>query len=143
MNTGDNTHDSFGAIPTKPEDTFEVPAGQADPATQIELIAAALSSRIQTLKPNAVAIRAADHSPKARQTSGPRLRLLCEGAITAAAKHLVPHTSIRTGKEWAQAYGSAKDELASAANEIAGKKFAEATAAALGILTEHGRDEES
>lgn len=77
---------------TELEYCFEIPAGQADIATQIELVASALESRIQSLKPELIALRAADHSPRARQTNGPRLRLLTEGAITAAAKRLVPKT---------------------------------------------------
>lgn len=118
------------------EENFEIPAGQGDIATQVELVASALESRIQSLKPDLVAVRAADHSPRARQTSGPRLRLLIEGAITAAAKRLVARTSIRTGKDWGAAYGASKDKVDSDASIIADKKFIEATAAALGIFAE-------
>lgn len=129
----------FDSTSANVETVFEVPAGQGDIATQLELVATAVSSRIQSLQPDFVAVRAADHSPQARQTSGPRLRLMTEGAITSAARHLVSRTSIRTGKEWGVAFGSNKATVDSAAGEITDRKFVEAVAPALGILAECSR----
>src|SRR5450830_8630 len=92
--------------------TFEVPSVKEDLATQLCELASAVTARVQTLTPDVVVVRRADISQRGAggRNEGPRLRLLAEGAIIAAARALVV-THVRTGRECGLAYGARKEEV--------------------------------
>jgi hypothetical protein len=82
-----------------------------------------------------VVIRRADPPPRPNNKDGPRFRLLASGAVTAAARLLVTNTTVRTGKECADAYGSSKESLDTDAKTLVTKDaHVEAAAAALSGL---------
>lgn len=121
------------------EITEELPSDSTATATQLHDAAEALRSRLKSVGPDRVVVRRADRSARARQTDGPKFRLLMEGALTSAACSVVPDTRIGTGKETAEWFGSSKEELeAEAARTLAaeslGAKYVEAVSAAFAGL---------
>lgn len=113
-------------------EVFEVPTVVDDLATQLADLSQAVTGRVQSLKPDLIVVRRADQPPRATNQEGPRYRLLATGAVTAAARLLVPGTSLRTGKECALAYGNKKEALdADARTLVAKNQHIEAAAAAL------------
>jgi hypothetical protein len=115
-------------------DSFEIKSDQSDLATQIFDAAEGVRGRLRSLAPDVVVVRRADRSRQATNQESPRVRLLVEGAITAASRQVVLDTVIRTGKDCASAYGTSKDVLDADASKILGGKYANATAAALSGL---------
>ena len=69
---------------------------------------------------------------------GPRIRLVASGAVTAAAKILVPKTYSLTGKACADAYGKPKEQLDQDAARFPSKtaRVSAAAAALTGLLTD-------
>jgi hypothetical protein len=119
--------------------TLELPSDSTATATQLHDAAEALRSHLKSLGPDRVVVRRADRSARARQTDGPKFRLLMEGALTSTACSVVPDTLIGTGKETAEWFGSSKEELDREAERIlsAGShpaKFGLAMSAALAGL---------
>lgn len=118
---------------------MELPSDSTTTATQLHDSAEALRSHLKSLGPDRVVVRRADRSARARQTDGPKFRLLMEGALTSAACSIVPDTLIGTGKETAEWFGSSKEDLDLEAERIlsAGThaaKFGPAMGAALAGL---------
>lgn len=94
-----------------------------------------VSGRVSTLDVDVVVIRRADVYMKARVGDGPRLRLVVEGAITAAAMSHVSNTHLRTGGDCSGHYGEPKDQMdADALTLTTHKSQQEAAAAALSGL---------
>lgn len=131
--------DNFDVLGVTVEASFEVKADQADLAVQLGEAAKSIRGRLRSLRPDLVVIRRADRPMKPSNQEGPRLRLLMDGAITAAAQEVIPNTVIRNGKECGAAYGSSKDGLDAQAATLHGGKFKDATAAALSGLAESRR----
>lgn len=119
------------------ETSFEVKGDQSNLAAQLGDAAKSISGRLRSLRPDVAVVRRADRPMKSPNTEGPRLRLLMDGAITAASHEIIPNTVIRDGKDCGAAYGLLKAELDAIAKGIQGGKFTEATAAALSALAEN------
>lgn len=96
----------------------------------------AVSGRVSTLSPDIVIVRRADMPARPTNKDGPRLRLVVEGAVTAAAHEHVANTHLRTGVACAHAYHrSSKAVLdADAAGLVERSNRAQAAAAAMSGL---------
>jgi hypothetical protein len=116
------------------EETFKITADQIDLAVQLGDAARNLSGRLRSLRPDVVVVRRADQPTRPSNKEGPRLRLLMDGALTAAAQEVVSNTVIRNGKDCGAAYGSSKGGLDADAEGLYGGQYTEATAAALSGL---------
>jgi hypothetical protein len=81
-------------------DTFELTSAATDLPSQLRDLADGLRSRLKGLAPNRVVIRRADYAP-ASNKPGPRLRLLAEGALAAAARAEVTEVVLLEGKDLA------------------------------------------
>lgn len=127
--------DSFDPERVTVEAEFEVKSDQPDLAVQLGDTAKTITGRLRSLQPDVVVVRRADLPMRASNKEGPRLRLLMEGAVTAASHEVIAHTSIRNGKDCGRVFGSNKDALDSDAESVRGGKFKEATAAALSALS--------
>jgi hypothetical protein len=114
--------------------TFELPTADEDRAKQLKDLAETVSARIRTLKPAIVVVRRADWTRQASNQEGPRIRLMATGAIAAAARSLVPRTSIRDGRQCGEAYGASKPEVDADASTLVHERLKEAAAAALAGL---------
>ena len=106
---------------------------------QLHDMGESIRSRLIGLGVDRVVVRRADRSPIPGNRDGPRLRLLAEGAVTAAARAVVTDTRIETGRATALLYGASKaDHERAAADLIAesdlGREMAQAVAAALAGL---------
>lgn len=136
LNDGAPPGDPFDRSNITVEDSFEIKADQMDRAVQLGDAAKNISGRLRSLQPDVVVVRRADRPLKPSNQEGPRLRLLMEGAITAAAHEVIANTRIRNGKDCGAAYQATKDLLDREASVVHGGKFKEATAAALSGLAE-------
>jgi hypothetical protein len=120
-------------------DTFELPGDDVDFARQLFDLAQATRSRLSALIPDRVVVCRADFTPAGSRKEGPKLRLLAEGAITAAARELVPATFLANGHDIGAWDGNGKDAVKTRAKSVVqsdGKplKWLEATVAGLGAL---------
>lgn len=115
-------------------EAFEVPTADENRATQLKDLAETASARIRTLEPDIVVVRRADWSKFANNQEGPKIRLMATGAVAAAARLLVPRTTIRDGKECGEAYGASKDKVDADASTLVNSRLREAAAAALAGL---------
>ena len=91
-------------------DEFDVATYDDDWAVFCKDFAETVSGRIRSIQPDVVIVRRADMARKASNLDGPRIRLVASGAVTAAAKILIPKTHLLTGKACA-VYGKPKDQL--------------------------------
>ena len=89
-----------------------------------------VSARVSTVAPDIVVIRRAGVYKRGRIGDGPRLRLVVEGAVTAAARSHVPNTHLRTGADCATRYGASQDVLDADGAALANHKNSAAAAAA-------------
>lgn len=118
-------------------DTFT--ADDVDLATQLHDAEEAVRSRLKGSGADRVVIRRADQAQVPSKYEGPRLRLLTEGAVTAAARDVVVDTRIGTGKETGSWHGTNKETLDTEARAFVTRaglqaKYLEAAAAALAGL---------
>jgi hypothetical protein len=120
------------------EKAEEIPAANVVTVEQLFHASRAVESRIKGLRVDRVVVRQADAMYASRK-EGPRLRLLIEGAATAAARAVVVDTRLANGKDLGTWCGKAKADvdadsatLVSSASEHS--KYGEAAAAALGGL---------
>lgn len=123
-------------------DAFEFTTTETDWAQMCDQFAQDTSARVSSLEPDIVVVRQADFNQNGRLGDGPRLRLVVEGAITAAAIKHVPKTRLRRGKACADTYpGKSKDQMDADGRAISGKaNRAEAAGAALsGLFENRGR----
>lgn len=139
LNDDASPGDPFDQSRITVEDSFEIKADQLNRAVQLGDAAANVSGRLRSLQPDVVVVRRADRPVKPSNQEGPRLRLLMEGAITAAAHQVIADTRLRNGKDCGAAYRVSKDVLDAEASALHGGKFKEATAAALSGIAEGRR----
>ncbi|WP_094361236.1 hypothetical protein [Mycobacterium marinum] len=126
--------DGFDRQALSVEDSFEVKEAVDDVAVRLGELAKKVRGRVRSTAPDGIVVRRADRPQRPSNQEGPRLRLLAEGAVTAAAHEVVRNTVIRSGKDCGAAFGTSKDGLDKEAETILSGKYAEATAAALSGL---------
>lgn len=119
---------------------FEVSTPQKERADEITEMGEAIASRATGLGVNRVIVRRADQSQRPSNSEGPRVRLLCEGAITAALRAKHSTTILRTGQQAGTVFGADKaamDAAGLAALTARGHsaKYSEAAGAALAALS--------
>jgi NADPH-dependent ferric siderophore reductase len=121
------------------EGVLDLSGDDVELPTQLHYAAEALRSHLKSVGADRVVVRRADYAPRARQTDGPKNRLLMEGALTSAATSVVSDTRLGTGKETGEWFGSNKNAVDAAAAALlkSGERhgrFLEATSAALAGL---------
>lgn len=126
--------DGFDRQALSVENSFDVKEAVDDLAVRLGELSKKIRGRARSIAPNGIVVRRADRPQRPSNQEGPRLRLLAEGAVTAAAHEVVRNTVIRSGKDCGAAFGSSKDGLDKEAETIFGGKYVEATAAALSGL---------
>ncbi|MGN7778852.1 hypothetical protein ACTJJE_04950 [Mycolicibacterium sp. 22603] len=126
--------DGFDRLRVSVEDSFEVKKAADDLAARLGELSKKVRGRVRSIAPDGIVVRRADRPQRPSNNEGPRLRLLAEGAIAAAAHEIVRNTAIRNGKDCGAAFGTSKDGLDQEAEAIFGGKYVEATAAALSGL---------
>lgn len=117
----------------------DFPGDDVELPVQLHDGAEALRSRLEGLVVDRVVVRRADRPPRATNAEGPKLRLLMEGALTAAARSVVVDTRIGTGKDTGTWYGSNKAAVDAAADRLLKAvslhpRYRDATSAALAGL---------
>lgn len=116
-------------------EAFDLTGADEDKPTQLMGLAAGLRSRAKGLKPDRVIIRRADYFKVASSAEGPRMRLLAEGALAAAAKEVVDDVLLLTGKDTAAfSPAASKPDLENHAGAVLPDPYVEAAAAALAGL---------
>jgi hypothetical protein len=80
-------------------DKFALTGDNVEFAQQLLDLSKGTSSSIRGMRPNRVVVRRADFPPAGSRAEGPKLRLLAEGAICAAAREHIPDTHLATGAE--------------------------------------------
>jgi hypothetical protein len=117
-------------------DAFEFTTTETHWAGICDQFAQDVSARVSSLQPDIVVVRQADFTQNGRVGDGPRLRLVVEGAITAAAIKHIPNTVLRRGKGCADVYpGKSKDKMDADGRSLVDKAArAEAAGAALSGL---------
>lgn len=117
-------------------DKFDLTTAEDDWARMASQFFQETSGRVSTLAPDVVVVRRADVYMRGRIGDGPRLRLVVEGAITAAAAaHVASNTHLRTGTECGTRYGQDKSVMDADGLALATKKsHAESAGAALSGL---------
>lgn len=126
-----------GTAPLSISDSFALTGDDVDFTQQLFELSQATKSRMAALTPQRVLIARADFPPRGSRGDGPKLRLLAEGAIAAAAREIVVSTFLATGQDIGHWDGTSKDAVKARAKAIvqaAGMplKWVEATIAAVG-----------
>lgn len=131
--------DDSGGTPTI-VDHFELPGDDVDFGEQLRDVSKATASRVAALTPMRVVVRRADFPPTGSRKEAPKLRLMAEGAVVAAAKAEVAATFIGTGQDIGTWDGRGKEAVEADARSLvrgAGlpvTKWTQAGLAALGAL---------
>ena len=112
-------------------ETFDLTSADDSVPGQLHDLATGLRSRLNGLKPDRVVIRRADFPPKPSNKEGPRLRLLAEGALVAAATDEVASVVVAPGKDLASMAGYDKAGLDAQAASLLPQAPQEAAAAAI------------
>lgn len=128
-----------GSNPPAIVDSFAFTGDDVEFTRQLFELSQATRSRIAALSPDRVVVCRADFPPAGSRRPGPKLRLLAEGAIAAAAREAAPATYLATGKDIGEWDCTSKDEVrakAKAMVQASGMplKWVEAAAAAIGAL---------
>jgi hypothetical protein len=126
--------DGFDRQALSVEDSFDVKEAVDDLAVRLGELSKKVRGRARSIAPDGIVVRRADRPQRPSNQEGPRLRLLAEGAVTAAAHEVIRNTVIRSGKDCGAAVGTSKDGLDKEAETILGGKYIEATAAAMSGL---------
>lgn len=92
-------------------DSFQLTSVHTDIATQLFDMAAGLRSWLAGNTPDVVVISRADFFRGGKNTEGPRIRLMAEGALGGAARERVTDTRIKVGKDVAAMTGLSKADL--------------------------------
>jgi hypothetical protein len=100
-----------GSAPPVIVDSFALTGDDVDFTRQLFELSQSTKSRMEALRPDKVVVCRADFPPQQSRREGPKLRLLAEGAIAAAAREVVPDTFLATGKELGEWDHSSKDEV--------------------------------
>jgi hypothetical protein len=82
-------------------DAFELTSVHTDISEQLYDLATGLSSHLAGLNADRVVVRRADRATTPSNSEGPRVRLLAEGALTAAARAAVGQVVLLNGKDLA------------------------------------------
>lgn len=116
---------------------FDLTTAEQDWARICSQYAQDVSGRVRSLSLDIVVVRRADFHRNSRGGDGPKLRLVVEGAITAAAMAHVANTHLRTGVVCAGEYPDEKDAMDAAGKGLVSRTDrGEAAAAALsGLFT--------
>ena len=94
-----------------------------------------VDARVSSLRPDIVIVRRADFHRDRGNSDGPRLRLVVEGAVTAASTAHVANTHLRPGASCGEKYGSSKDVMDADGKSLVSKAvYKEAAGAALSGL---------
>jgi len=119
------------------EETFELTSNKDDTATVLHELASGLRSHLSGLSADRVVIRRADRQRVASNADGPRVRLLAEGALAAAARSEVTDVVVLPGKDLAdRTPAQSKDDLdAEAARQLPSAPVEAAAAALAGLHT--------
>jgi hypothetical protein len=120
-------------------DSFALTGDDVDFTRQLFELSQATRSRMSALKPDRVVICRADFPPAGSRKDGPKLRLLAEGAIAAAAREVVAETFLATGQDIGLWDSTSKDAVKAKAKamvraESLPLKWMEAVVAAIGAL---------
>ena len=117
-------------------DSFTLTTNETSIVEQVHDLSSALGSRLDGLNQvDDLVIRRADMSKRARNTEGPRTRLLVEGGLIRVCRKRVAGTVCASARDLAQTCGSNKADMDSQGKQIiAGNKYFEAAAAAWSIL---------
>ena len=91
--------------------SFALTSVHADIATILFDLAAGLRSWLSGTAVDVVVISRADFFGGGRNTEGPRIRLMAEGALGGAARETVSTTHIKAGKDVAAMTGLSKADL--------------------------------
>lgn len=118
----------------------EVTSSDTDTATQLLDLARSLGTRLQGLAPvGRAVVRRADKGRTPRDTDGPKVRLMAEGAAAVALRQRVPTVDVGPGVQVGHWHGTDKatadaegTALVTAAGN--GRVFGPAAAAALAAL---------
>lgn len=115
---------------------FELTSNRQDIGTILHDLASGLKSRLSPLKADRVVVRRADMARVPSNRDGPRLRLLAEGALAAAARSEVTDVVVLAGKDLAQrSLAASKNDLdAEAATQVPGSPVEAAAAALAGLV---------
>ncbi|WBC01127.1 hypothetical protein [Micromonospora sp. WMMA1976] len=116
-------------------DGFDLRTASDHVLAQADDLAQQLSSRIGPAAVTTAILRVADFSPRARRSSGPRSRLLIEGALAFACKQHVTDVDVRDGKEIGRALKVSKQEAEAAGAALDGARKAAASAALSALPT--------
>ncbi|MGW0944081.1 hypothetical protein ACWD4O_16240 [Streptomyces sp. NPDC002623] len=101
---------------------------------QIEDLARKFSSTLSGASPNTVVIKVADTAPAGNRTSGPRHRLMIEGALAYVCREQkIQDVTLRNGKELGEVFGTSKADALARGKKLDAKR-GEAAAAALSGL---------
>jgi hypothetical protein len=101
--------------PSMPLTSATFTGDDVDLATQLHDAAEAVRSSMEGNQADRAVVRRADRPTVASKAEGPRLRLLTEGSIVAAARSIIVETWIGTGKETGKWHGTNKATLDAAA----------------------------
>jgi hypothetical protein len=116
----------------KPEiqSAFELTSSEEAVAQQLNTLQTSLKTRLKGLLPlDRVVVRRADVSPRPSNKEGPRLRLMAEGALIAAAAGVVPDTLVGAGLELGRWHGSDKTSVDTAGAALVSEAGLTGTAA--------------
>lgn len=114
---------------------FDLTTAETDWARIASQLGQDVSARVSGLSPQIIIVRNADFHQSRRASAGSSLRLVVEGAITAASMLHVANVHLRPGMQCATLYGSSKDAMdADARNIVSRATRTEAAAAALSGL---------
>lgn len=109
---------------------LELTSTKGDLATVLLDLAKGLRSHLSGVRPDRVIIRRADVG-RPSKADGPKIRLLAEGALAAAAREEVDNVFVLTGKELAdRSPASSKPDLDQLGSEIGASSHGDAAAAA-------------
>ncbi|MCW2792526.1 MAG: hypothetical protein JWO76_1624 [Nocardioides sp.] len=122
------------------ETKFEITNDEADLSTRLYDMAENIRTKVDSLRPDRVAIRRADFPPTQSRKEAPKVRMFAEGALASAARSKCVLTYLGTGKDFGAWCGSDKDTVEAEAKTLAKaspgipQKYAFAISAALGAL---------
>lgn len=122
------------------ETSFERSGLGSDLAASLRDTAKAFGTKVKTLAPDVVVVRRADNSPRASRLDAPKIRLLMEGAVTAAACAECAKTFVVTGADLAGWTGLDKKVLDDRGKTLAtgaglAQRYTEAAATAIAALS--------
>jgi hypothetical protein len=119
-------------------EAFELASIRAPVPEQLRDMAVAARSRAQSLAVGAVWVRRADVPPRPSKAEGPKVRLLCEGAVTACVHEVVASVAVGDGKEIGATLGMSKLQADRRGSDLVSGGGGEAAAAALAAARRFG-----